>query len=208
MEKITALTFDDGPNNTTTNEVLDILVKYGITGSFFLIGDNITEKSEAAVKRACDLGCEINNHSKTHSVMTKLNAAEIKEEFDYTDKKVFNITGRHTGFFRPPYIAVNDTMINTIEVPFIAGVGTEDWKDEVSAEKRAEDILKQTIDGSIILLHDKEGNYRTVKALDIIIPALKEQNYKFVTVSRLFELKGVKPVSGKIYSNVFQKEMY
>ncbi len=208
MEKTVALTFDDGPNNTTTCEVLDVLEKYGVIGSFFLIGENITGETAKTVRRAFEMGCEINNHSKTHRDMTKLSAEEIKGEFEYTDEKVFEITGRHTKFFRPPYISVNDAMISAIEVPFIAGAGTEDWKDEVSAERRAGDILRQAADGVIILLHDKKGNSKTVKALDMIIPELKERGFGFVTVSELFRRKGIEPVKGKIYGNVFQKGLY
>lgn len=62
-KKVIALTFDDGPNTTTTNEVLDILEEYDAVASFFLIGDNISEESAASVKRAYDMGCEIDNHS-------------------------------------------------------------------------------------------------------------------------------------------------
>lgn len=72
--KYIALTFDDGPNATTTNDVIDKLEKYDIVASFFLIGNNINDESAKAVKRAYDLGCEINNHSRTHSNMTELSA--------------------------------------------------------------------------------------------------------------------------------------
>ena len=74
--KYIALTFDDGPNATTTNEVIDKLEKYGIVASFFLIGNNVNDESAKAVKRAYDLGCEIDNHSRTHSNMKELSAEE------------------------------------------------------------------------------------------------------------------------------------
>ena len=81
--KYIALTFDDGPNATTTNDVIDKLEKYDIVASFFLIGNNINDESAKAVKRAYDLGCEINNHSRTHSNMTELSAEDIRAEFEY-----------------------------------------------------------------------------------------------------------------------------
>lgn len=145
--KYIALTFDDGPNSTTTNEVIDKLEKYGIVASFFLVGNNIDDESAKAVKRAYDLGCEIDNHSRTHSNMTELSAEEIKAEYDYTDGKVYEITGEHTKFFRPPYIAVHQIMFDNIDVPFIAGIGANDWEDRVTAEMRARMILKQAKDG-------------------------------------------------------------
>ncbi len=206
--KYIALTFDDGPNTTTTNEVLDMLEKHEIVASFFLIGDNINDDSAKSVKRAYDMGCEINNHSRTHSDMTTLTAEEIQAEYEYVDDKVFEITGEHTKFFRPPYISVHQIMFDNIDVPFIAGIGANDWDDRITAEKRAKTILKQAKDGDIILLHDAEGNSMTVEALDTIIPELKAQGYKFVTVSELFKAKGIDPDMEKVYTNVTQQYMY
>ena len=206
--KYIALTFDDGPNATTTNEVIDKLEKYGIIASFFLIGNNINDESAKAVKRAYDLGCEIDNHSRTHSNMTELTAEQIQEEFKFVDDKVVEITGEHTKFFRPPDISVHQIMFDNIDVPFIAGIGANDWEDRVTAEMRARMILKQAKDGDIILLHDAEGNSMTVEALDTIIPELQKQGYKFVTVTELFKLKGIEPDMEKVYTNVMQQYMY
>ncbi|MGN1340445.1 MAG: polysaccharide deacetylase family protein [Oscillospiraceae bacterium] len=206
--KYIALTFDDGPNTTTTNDVLDKLEKHGIVASFFLVGNNITDESAKVVKRAYDMGCEINNHSRTHSDMTLLSAEEIQAEYQFVDDKVFEITGEHTKFFRPPYIAVHQIMFDNIDAPFIAGIGASDWEDRITAEKRAKTILKQAKDGDIILLHDMEGNSQTVEALDTIIPELQAQGYKFVTVSELFKAKGIDPDMEKVYTNVTQKYMY
>lgn len=208
-DKVIALTFDDGPNTTTTNEVLDILEKHQVVASFFLIGDNIDEESAKAVKRAYDLGCEINNHSKSHGYMDKMTAEEIKAEYEYVDEKVFEITGEHTKFFRPPYIAVGDLMWENIDAPFISGFGCNDYDDNVSVDMRVLAVTKRgAVDGNIILLHDALGNSKTVEALDQIIPALKEQGYKFTTVSGLFEAKGITPVSQMIYTNVEQQGMW
>ncbi len=206
--KYIALTFDDGPNTTTTNEVLDMLEKHEIVASFFLIGDNINDESAKSVKRAYDMGCEINNHSRTHSDMTTMTAEEIQAEYEFVDDKVFEITGEHTKFFRPPYISVHQIMFDNIDVPFIAGIGANDWDDRITAEKRAKTILKQAKDGDIILLHDAEGNSMTVEALDTIIPELKAQGYKFVTVTELFKAKGIDPDMEKVYTNVTQQYMY
>ncbi len=208
--KYIALTFDDGPNTTTTAQVLDMLEKHDVTASFFLIGNNINDASAEVVKRAYDMGCEINNHSKSHSNMTELSVDEIIAEFTYTDDKIFEITGERSKFFRPPYISVNDNMLNSIDVPFISGIGCNDWEDRVTAEMRWRSILKQSKDGCIILLHDAEGNSKTVEALDTLIPELKAQGYQFVTVSELFNVKGIE-ISGednKIYTNVLQQNQW
>lgn len=207
-DKVIALTFDDGPNTTTTREVLEMLKKHGVVATFFLIGDNINDESAKVVKYAHDLGCEINNHSKTHSYMSSMTAEEVKEEFSYVDERVYEITGEHTRFFRPPYIDVGDVMWENIDVPFISGIGCNDWDDKITADRRAKVILKKAEDGSIILMHDAEGNSMTVEALDTIIPELKAQGYKFVTLTELFEEKGVEPVTQKIYSNAMQEGMW
>lgn len=200
--KIAALTFDDGPNTTTTVQVLDILDKYGVPASFFVCGNNITHESEQVMRRAVKAGCEIHNHSKTHSDMTKMSAEEIAEEIRFTSEKVEAATGIPPKFFRPPYIAVNQLMYDTVDLTFICGLGAEDYNDEISAEERYNRIMAQARDGLVILLHDTKGNFRTVDALDMIIPKLKEEGYRLVTISRLFEEKGVTPKRGEIYTVV------
>ena len=181
-----AITFDDGPNATTTMEVLDILEKYQVRASFFLIGTNINDESAKSVKRAFDLGCDIENHSKTHSYMDKMTADEIKDEVAYVNDKVKEITGTTPKFFRPPYIAVNDTMYENIDMTFISGNGCNDWDDKVTAEYRAKYLEKKAADGVIFLLHDAEGNSKTVEALDKAIPILLEKGFQFATISELF----------------------
>lgn len=211
-DKVIALTFDDGPNLTTTTAVINKLEEYDIVASFFLVGDNITgnanEGTAKVFKRAYDMGCEINSHSKTHSNMTEMSPEDIKVEMDYTSDKIFEITGERPHFFRPPYIAVNDVMFESIDLPFIAGYGANDWEDSVSADERAEKVLSQAKDGTIILLHDMQGNSKTVEALDTIIPALKDEGYNFVTVSELFAAKGVEPQDNIVYSYAEQTAMY
>lgn len=185
-----ALTFDDGPNTTTTMEVLDVLKKYNIKASFFLVGNNITEETEAVVKRAFDMKCEIANHSKTHSAMPEMSAEEIKAEIKFVSDKIESITGQAPKFFRPPYIAVNDLMYECIDMPFICGAGCNDWDDNVSVDERVRITLEQICDGTIILMHDMQGNSKTVAAIDILIPMLLEKGYEFVTVEELFHAKG------------------
>lgn len=199
-----AITFDDGPNATTTMEILDVLEKYQVRASFFLIGTNINDESAKSVKRAYDLGCDIENHSKTHSYMDKMTADEIKDEVAYLNDKVKEITGTTPKFFRPPYIAVNNTMYDNIDMTFISGYGCNDWEDRVTAEYRAKYLEKKAADGVIFLLHDAEGNSKTVEALDKAIPILLEKGFQFATISELFELKGVE-ISGtdtNIYSEL------
>ena len=188
---LVALTFDDGPNITTTVQILDKLEKYQVPASFFLVGNNISESTAKVVKRAYDMGCEIGNHSKSHDYMNKMSAEDIKAEVDFVSDKVEEITGEAPKFFRPPYIAVNSDMYDNIDMPFICGVGCNDWDPKVTVQERIDNTINQVQDGTIILLHDAAGNNQTVEALDGIITALQEQGYQFVTVSELFEARGI-----------------
>lgn len=202
---VVALTFDDGPNLTTTVAMLDKLEQYGVKASFFVIGNNINDETAKVMLRAYDMGCEINNHSKTHSQMGSWEAGTIRDEIEFTSEKVFEVIGEYPKFFRPPYINTNSTMYESIDLPFICGIMSNDWEGTTSAEARAESTLSQTTDGTIILLHDFSGNEQTVEALDLIIPALLEDGYQFVTVSQLFEIKGVTPtIHEGMYSQVGQ----
>lgn len=202
--KLIALTFDDGPNTTTTMQVLDLIEQYGITASFYVVGNNINDESKAAMIRAVSLGCEIENHSQTHSAMPEMTAEEIAAEINFTSDRIEAVTGRKPKFFRPPYIAFNQLMYDTIDLTFICGNGAEDYLDEVTPEMRYERIMKQVCDGMIILLHDAEGNFRTVEALKMLIPKLLDEGYEFVTTTQLFERNGVVPQKNTIYTNVHQ----
>ena len=148
------------------------------------------------------MGMEIANHSKTHGSMTNMTPDEIRAEIDYVDEKVEAITGEKTKCFRPPFIGVSQTMYDTIDMPFIYGADTQDYKAEVDADERAEAILKNAKDGTIYLMHDFTGNDQTVEALKIALPKLVEQGYEFVTISELFERQGEAPKKNILYSSV------
>ena len=199
-----ALTFDDGPNTSITPRVLDILEKHGITATFFLIADNITPESAEMVRRAQRMGCDIENHSVTHGLMDRMTAEQIRGEAAECSKRIAEITGREPVFFRPPFIALNQTLFDNIDLTFICGSGCEDWVPAVSAEERARRTLANAKDGEIVLLHDMQGNVNTVEALRTIIPGLKARGFTFHTVSDLFRSCGVIPVRNRLYSNVFQ----
>ncbi|MCM1362349.1 MAG: polysaccharide deacetylase family protein [Clostridiales bacterium] len=200
--KLIALTFDDGPNTTTTNDVLDILEEYNAKASFFLIDDNINAESAVTVKRAYEMGMEINNHSKTHSNMSKMSAEEMQAEISFVDEKVYEIIGENTKFFHPPFVDVSQSMYDAIDLPFICGIDCKDYMENVSAQERADFILNGAKDGVIVLLHDAAGNNQTVEALKIVMPQLIEEGYEFVTLTELFERQGETPKGNIIYSNV------
>ena len=200
-QKLIALTFDDGPSSTT-NDVLDILEKYNVKATFFLIGQNISMDTLSTMQRQIKMGCELASHSYTHQDMTNMSAQGIRNEMEWTSSAIKNAVGAEVKFFRPPYIAVNNTMYQNIDYPFIQGTLINDWENSTSVQQRVNNAVSAAKDGQIILLHDFQGNYQTVQALPQIIENLQKQGYTFVTVSELFEKKGVNPnVEYKIWSN-------
>lgn len=205
-----ALSFDDGPNAHTTAQVLDILEEFDVPASFFVIGQNINDHTAEQMTRAISLGCEIQNHSYTHSYMTQLSVDQFMDELERTDDLIEKYTSTRPTMFRPPYIDHNPSMHASVDHTFINGIGCQDWDASVSAQARYNDLMGKVKDGDIILLHDFYGNDNTVEALRMIIPELKKRGYAMVTVSELFDIKGVSPVShsGYLYSNVLQKGQY
>ena len=201
-KKMIALTFDDGPTLGITDQVLDVLEQNGVAASFFLIGQNITDETKYLVKRAYDMGCSIENHSKTHPSMTELTKQEILEEISETTARIEAITGEKPQFFRPPYINYDQKMFDLIDLGFICGFGCEDWEPSVSAQERVSRVLDAAKPGAIILLHDMENNIQTVEAIKSIIPKLKKQGYEFVTVRELFQQSNATPKRNVIYSEV------
>ena len=199
-----ALTFDDGPNTVITPQVLDILEEYGIPATFFLIAQNITPRSAEVARRALSLGCDLENHSLTHSKMDQMAPEEIRAEIRVCSEKITEISGRAPRFFRPPFIAVSPTLFESVDLTFICGEGCEDWLPETSARYRIDKVLSRAEDGQIVLLHDSDWNVNTVEALRTIIPELQKRGVRFVTCAGLFEEVGVTPVPGRLYSNVYQ----
>lgn len=201
-KKYIALSFDDGPNTTTTVRMLEVLKKHGVKASFFVIGRNVDSESAKIMVRAHKEGHDIENHSMTHSGMPALTADSIRKEIEGTSAMIERYVGERPQFFRPPYIQVNGVMYDTIELPFICGEGCEDWVPAVPAEERERRMLASARNGLIYLLHDLKGNEATVEAVDRVIPQLKKQGFRFVTVRELFKKLKVKPKRGVLYSDI------
>ncbi|MDO4949376.1 MAG: polysaccharide deacetylase family protein [Bacteroidales bacterium] len=202
-EMLMALTFDDGPNMVTTPEVLDVLEQYGAKASFFVLGKNINNETAVAMKRAHDMGCSIENHSWTHYHMNTLTPEQVRDEVERTSAIIKNYIGEAPHCFRPPYLDVNDSMFQVIDLPFIGAGSSGDSRKENDRDKRIGNIMQRCTDGSIVGMHDFAGNHETVEALKILIPRLLSMGYKLVTVPELFARKGVVPEAhcGVLYGN-------
>lgn len=206
QEKLVALSFDDGPNTVTTVHMLNVLKKHDVKASFFVIGKNINEESAKVMQRAHNEGHDIENHSLTHCAMPTLTADSMRSEISQTSALVEKYIGEKPQLFRPPYIALNRTMFDNIDLTFISGEGCTDWEDSVTADMRLEKMLGFARDGLIFLLHDMEGNEQTVEAVDRLIPILKERGYRFVTVRNLFKEKNIATQRGIIYTDILNAQ--
>ncbi|MEF9990923.1 MAG: polysaccharide deacetylase family protein [Peptostreptococcaceae bacterium] len=193
-EKIIALTFDDGPDNVFTPQILDILKKYDVKATFFLVGENVVWNSEI-VKRENEEGHEIGNHTFTHINVAKRSYGEIDKEITDTQEAIKKIIGKEPKLFRPPYRAISRNMCSIVKekdmnIILWSNLDPRDWSNP-GVYSITNTILTKSQNGTIILLHDyntvRNSKSQTIQALDIIIPKLKAQGYKFVTISQMIE---------------------
>ena len=199
INKLCALTFDDGPHSVMTPRVLDKLEKYKIPATFFMIGRQINDDTKSVIDRIVSMQCEIGNHSWSTDGMAEMSRDVIRKSISDTSAVIRKYSGRDPVFFRPPNLSVSDTLYASIDLPFASGIVGMDWPScNTTAEDRAKNILKDIKDGAIILLHDNQPEpHPTPEALDILIPELLKQGYEFVTLSELFMHKGINPNSRK-----------
>lgn len=151
------------------------------------------------VKRVYNEGHEIGNHSYSHKNLKKLSASGIQDEINKMSNEMYKILGVRPTLVRPPYGAVNDNVKKYVEYPLINwNVDTLDWETR-DADKVYEEIMDGASDGAIILMHDLYAT--TGEAAVRAIPKLKAKGYQLLTVSELFEAKGITPKKGvKYYS--------
>ena len=182
-----ALTFDDGPYPKVTGHILDVLEKNGVCATFFVLGSRI-EGHEDMLTRMDELGCEIGNHSFSHADLTRLSKADCQRELSDTDAEIRRVTGHEASVVRPPYGYYNKTVMSAAERPLILWtVDTNDWRGKAPGEI-ADYVIQQAKEGSVILMHDQQT--QTADAMEMIIPTLIEEGFRFVTVSELIGLTG------------------
>ena len=178
-----ALTFDDGPDAKTTPQALDILKKYGVKATFFMVGQNVAG-NEAIIKRVKQEGHQIGLHTWDHPVLTKLPIETVKKEIFDTQAAIYNVVGIKPMITRPPYGAINQTIQKVIDQSFIMwDVDSLDWKSR-NTKSIMQEIAK-TKPGSIILMHDIHQT--SIDALPSVLQYLQEKGYTLVTVDELLE---------------------
>lgn len=183
-----ALTFDDGPHPRYTERILNILDKYDVKATFFVIGVNI-QNYPAPLKKIYDGGHEIGNHSFSHDNQNDLNSDNAMTEMKKCEDLIIKEVGVTPKVFRPPRGVCNSDVIDAAKTlgysVALWNVDTLDWKGTPSA------VIVNTVEkyvhgGDIILMHDYTSlKNTTCEALEIMIPRLLAEGYEFVTVSQL-----------------------
>lgn len=185
-EKLVALTFDDGPWENYTEQVLNILRQNNIKATFFWIGLHIQKHPELARKVAAE-GHAIGNHTWTHP-LNNLDTFTAAQEVGNTAKLIYETTGLHTTLLRPPGGNLNGQLApyaqQQKDTIVLWSVESSDYY--VSAPLIIDNVLSNVHPGGIVLMHDGGGDRSaTVQALPQIISALRSQGYTFVTVPEL-----------------------
>ena len=194
-DKLIALTFDDGPNYNT-GKVLDVLAKYNVKATFFVLGSKAKDNKKI-LKRAYDSGMEIGNHTFNHLLLTKYKENVIKDEIDKTSSVIFEVTGRYPKLLRPSYGVYNNIVKKIGNMPIIIwDIDTLDWKYH-NSKRIASRVINKVKDGDIILMHDIYS--ATANSLNIIIPELQNRGYTFVTIPELFYYKEITLEKGLVY---------
>lgn len=192
------LTFDDGPSNTITPKVLDILKEENVKATFFVI--HHSKSLNKYIKRAYDEGHTVALHSYTHNYKKIYSSKEAYfEDLEKIRNEVYKITGEYSNIIRFPGGSSNTvSRFNPkIMTTLAKEVGNRgyiyfDWNissgDAGGAKTKTEvfnNVTRNLTRGSnIVLLHDKENNYITLNALKDIIQYAKLKGYKFDKITQ------------------------
>lgn len=193
-EKWVVMSFDDGPSEEFTPQILDILSKYHVKAVFFVIGNN-AEENLSILERIYREGHEIGNHTFTHALLSKAGIDREKIEIRSTNRVIQAATGHTTMLFRSPYTSEPKGLEEFIPlyrakqeglITVSSSYDPRDWEPNISADSILERVKIDNQYGNIILLHDAGGDRtETIKALPKIIEYFQSEGYKFVSVADL-----------------------
>lgn len=207
QEKVVALSFDDGPDEPYTSEILAILGENRIKATFFVIGAN-AEAYPETVGKIARAGHVLANHTYRHSYLLPFQSAgPVRDEVDRTEDIIFGLTGLRTCLFRPPHGLRTPWYIHSVKDLHYRVVTWTDMTNDYSPGTKPEEIVRRIVarahPGDIIDLHDGRDTIHgvdrsnTVKALPAIIDGLKKRGYSFETVPELLHVPAYKGESGR-----------
>ncbi|MHC3473760.1 bifunctional polysaccharide deacetylase/glycosyltransferase family 2 protein [Streptomyces sp. 7R007] len=195
--KTIALTFDDGPNPTYTPQVLEILEKYDVPATFFLVGSMVS-RYPGIVKTMVEQGNEVGVHTFTHVDLSYQSDARIDREMEQTQLALAGAAGITTTLFRAPYSSETDAIDNYSWPVYkklakdgytsvFVDTDSDDWK-KPGVSKIVQWATPKSGDGASVLMHDAGGDRsQTIKALPKYIEKMKAKGYTFTTVSGVIE---------------------
>jgi len=168
------LTFDDGPNESTTSDILKILEGEKVKGTFFCIGNNVVKNPEI-FKEITEKGHRVGNHSMSHVNGWKVMKNKYLKDIEKADEII------KSNLFRPPYGKLNFRSTSQLKKKFeivMWDVNSGDFDKTLSYSQVIENVLKNARNGSIIVLHDnKKFKHLTLNALLPIIKGLKNKGF-------------------------------
>ncbi|AFS77906.1 polysaccharide deacetylase PdaB [Gottschalkia acidurici 9a] len=184
-EKKVSISFDAAWGTEHTEAILDILDKYNVKTTFFLVDFWVTKHPDM-VKEIDRRGHEVANHSTTHPKMSELSKEDMIKEIKTTEESIEKIIGKKTTLFRPPFGDYNDSLIQTSrEINYHViqwDVDSLDWK-EMGAQPVVDRVTRNVKNGSIVLFHN---NAKYVQEyLPLVIDKLQKDGYEIVPISEL-----------------------
>lgn len=192
-DKTIVLTFDDGPDPTWTPQVLDILEKYDVPGTFFLVGSMVS-RHPGIVRDMVEQGNEVGVHTFTHVDLSYQSQARVTREIEQTQLALAGAAGITSTLFRAPYSSQTDAIDN-YSWPVYESLGadgytsvfidtdSDDWK-RPGVSKIVEWATPEDDEGASVLFHDAGGERsQTIEALPKYIEKMKAKGYTFTTVS-------------------------
>ena len=184
-QKVVSISFDAAWGNEDTQQLIDILGKYHVKATFFVVGDWV-EKYPESVKALFDAGHEVMNHSNTHAHYPQLSADEVVSDLNACNDKIEAVTGVRPTLVRLPYGDYDDHSINAVRSigmePIQWDVDSLDWK-EIPADDIVRRVTGKVQPGSIVLFHN--AAIHTPEALPTIIESLLQEGYTFVPISEI-----------------------
>ncbi len=179
-----ALTFDDGPHPSYTPRILDILDRYGVKATFFVVGWQVA-RYPGLLEEIAARGHRIENHTWSHKWLTRYGNATVARELQRLQDEIVELAGTAPRCYRPPYGATSDRVRRVASGVGLAEVMWDasgaDWKG-YSARTIASLVLRAQ-GGDVVLLHDGGGiRTNTVAALPIIIEGFLERGLTFETL--------------------------
>lgn len=173
-----ALTFDDGPNDVYTPQLLDVLAKHDVKATFFVMGAYVDEYPEVA-RRIVEEGHIIANHTYSHPDLSTSTDEEVLLQFEWAQESIEDATGIIPDMYRLPFGAGGKRVIDLMSdmTSILWNIDSYDW--EIGdVDVIYETIMNQLQHHSLLLMHDT--HQATPDTIDRLIPILKEQGYSFV----------------------------